>query len=94
MNSEDYTWGVVGWYRFKGQGGNGNKFAQKNYLWIIRKMSMTPKEKQELVDSYERWYHDFDFGDGVRCTPYTSHPDIWNQIDQLMAEIDFKNKSK
>jgi tRNA (mo5U34)-methyltransferase len=52
--------------------------------------------KQELVDSYADWYHEIDFGDGVRSRPKSppKHVDrIWEEIERFLAEVDFQDRT-
>ncbi len=49
--------------------------------------------KKELVQSYDRWYHAFDFGDGVQTNPIHPMPEIWKASEDFLDKIDFGCKS-
>lgn len=60
------------------------------------KKNLTPDQKQALVDSYDNWYHEIDFGDGVKSK---GNPDpgnnryIWEAIREFLGPVDFSGKS-
>src|SRR5690606_37666209 len=45
------------------------------------------------VSAYDAWYHEIDFGNGLRSRPKHPHRDIWNAIENFLAPVDFKGKS-
>jgi tRNA (mo5U34)-methyltransferase len=53
------------------------------------------KAIQAEIDAIQ-WYHEFDFGDGLRATTNThveSHRMIWKFIESNLATVDFRGKS-
>ncbi|VTT98740.1 Methyltransferase type 11 OS=Methylocystis sp. (strain SC2) GN=BN69_2986 PE=4 SV=1: Methyltransf_23 [Gemmataceae bacterium] len=57
---------------------------------------MDEKTAQERIDSVE-WYHEFDFGNGLRAVPRTppdaGHRRIWAFIEEQLSRIEFRGKS-
>lgn len=50
---------------------------------------------QARIDAVE-WYHEFDFGDGLRSRPrvdITAHRLVWEFIERHLANVDFRGKS-
>jgi tRNA (mo5U34)-methyltransferase len=45
------------------------------------------------VEHYDAWYHEIDFGGGVRSRPKHPHRDIWAAIEQFLAPVDFLGRS-
>ncbi|MDB6168008.1 MAG: Methyltransferase type 11 [Verrucomicrobia bacterium] len=45
------------------------------------------------VENFDAWYHEIDFGNGVRSQPKHPHHDIWKAIDQFLAPLDFRGKT-
>lgn len=54
---------------------------------------MTVTEKTQLVASYPDWYHEFDFGDGVKSAPRAPYPEIWRANEAFLDEVDFTGKT-
>lgn len=55
-----------------------------------------PSERQALVDAYPNWYHEIDFGDGVRSTanpPAGNNRFIWQENRTFLDQVDFAGKS-
>ena len=40
-----------------------------------------------------RWYHEFDFGDGLVTEPEIAYRDVWKPIEHLLDGVDFAKKS-
>src|SRR4051812_27152592 len=45
------------------------------------------------IAAHDAWYHEIDFGDGVRSRPAHPHRDVWAAIEQFLGPVDFKGKS-
>ena len=58
--------------------------------------STAPKSIQERIDEIE-WYHEYDFGNGLRATSRTPdvvfHRRLWKFIETELAKIDFRDKT-
>lgn len=57
---------------------------------------MTPSSLQRAIENIE-WYHDFDFGNGLRATSRIENVDairpVWRFIERQLESIDFRGKS-
>jgi len=55
-----------------------------------------PQSLQERIDAVD-WYHEFDFGNGLRATSKSrdvaSHRVLWGFIEAQLERIDFRNKT-
>lgn len=59
---------------------------------VVMPGRVTP-ELRARIDAYEAWYHEFDFGGGVRSRPKHPHRDIWASTEKFLQPVDFKGKS-
>jgi tRNA (mo5U34)-methyltransferase len=55
-------------------------------------VTITP-ELRARIESYEAWYHEFDFGGGVVSRPKHPHRDIWQATDKFLEPVNFTGKS-
>jgi tRNA (mo5U34)-methyltransferase len=54
--------------------------------------SLTP-ELRARIAGYDAWYHEIDFGDGLKSRPNHPHRDIWQSIETFLEPVDFRGKS-
>src|SRR5262245_8431367 len=57
---------------------------------------MDLSEVQKRIDAIT-WYHEFDFGNGLRARPATppshGHRAIWSFVEENLGQVDFRGKS-
>jgi len=54
--------------------------------------AITPDLRQR-IENFPGWYHEIDFGDGLRSRPRHPHRDIWQRIERFLEPVDFTGKS-
>jgi tRNA (mo5U34)-methyltransferase len=40
-----------------------------------------------------QWYHEFDFGNGLKTKAVAAYPDLWSMTTRFLDKVDFKGKS-
>jgi tRNA (mo5U34)-methyltransferase len=71
--------------------------AGRRYSFPEGAMPIPNADAQALIDSV-RWYHEFDFGNGLRAAPppgreANAHRRVWRFIHEHLDAIDFRGKS-
>jgi len=56
-------------------------------------MPAVSAELQSRIEAYESWYHEFDFGGGVKSRPRKVYREVWQEIERFLEPVDFTGRS-